>query len=70
VAPPWRHAIGFPAAGRVAERYLARGPERRLEEAMARPIVGITMGDAAGIGPEIIMKGLGRGEVHDICRPW
>ena len=36
---------------------------------MARPIVGITMGDAAGIGPEIIMKGLGRGEVHDICRP-
>jgi len=36
---------------------------------MARPIVGITMGDAAGIGPEIIMKGLARGEVHDICRP-
>jgi 4-hydroxythreonine-4-phosphate dehydrogenase len=57
-------------AGRVEERYFGRAaPERRLEEAMARPIVGITMGDAAGIGPEIIMKGLARGEVHDICRP-
>src|SRR6267378_3755248 len=57
-------------AGSVAERYFGRAaPERRQEEAMARPIVGITMGDAAGIGPEIIMKGLARGEVHDICRP-
>jgi 4-hydroxythreonine-4-phosphate dehydrogenase len=36
---------------------------------MARPIVGITMGDAAGVGPEIIMKALAVGEVHDICRP-
>jgi len=36
---------------------------------MARPIVGITMGDAAGVGPEIIMKALAVDEVHDICRP-
>src|SRR6202521_4354474 len=36
---------------------------------MARPIVGITMGDAAGVGPEIVMKALAGGEVHDICRP-
>jgi 4-hydroxythreonine-4-phosphate dehydrogenase len=36
---------------------------------MARPIVGITMGDAAGVGPEIVMKALAVGEVHDICRP-
>lgn len=36
---------------------------------MASPIVGITMGDAAGVGPEIIMKALAVAEVHAICRP-
>src|SRR2546426_4396338 len=36
---------------------------------MAPPIVGITMGDAAGVGPEIIMKALAVPEVHEICRP-
>jgi 4-phospho-D-threonate 3-dehydrogenase / 4-phospho-D-erythronate 3-dehydrogenase len=30
---------------------------------MARPIIGITMGDAAGVGPEIIMKALAVPEV-------
>ena len=30
------------------------------EEGMATPIVGITMGDPAGVGPEIIMKALAR----------
>lgn len=34
-----------------------------------RPIVAITMGDASGIGPEIIMKALARADVHAICRP-
>ena len=34
-----------------------------------RPIVAITMGDASGIGPEIIMKALGRDDVHALCRP-
>ena len=34
-----------------------------------RPIVAITMGDAAGIGPEIIMKALAREEVYAMCRP-
>jgi 4-hydroxythreonine-4-phosphate dehydrogenase len=33
------------------------------------PIVGITMGDAAGIGPEIINKALSLNEIHAICRP-
>jgi 4-phospho-D-threonate 3-dehydrogenase / 4-phospho-D-erythronate 3-dehydrogenase len=33
------------------------------------PIVGITMGDAAGIGPEIINKALSLTEIHTICRP-
>ncbi|WP_426957055.1 4-hydroxythreonine-4-phosphate dehydrogenase PdxA [Muricoccus radiodurans] len=35
----------------------------------ARPIVAITMGDASGIGPEIIMKALAREDVYAICRP-
>lgn len=34
-----------------------------------KPIVGITMGDAAGIGPEIIAKALGHKEVYENCRP-
>jgi len=36
---------------------------------MTRPIVGITMGDAAGVGPEIIMKSLAVPQVHEMCRP-
>ena len=34
-----------------------------------KPIIGITMGDAAGIGPEIIIKALSSPETEDICRP-
>jgi 4-hydroxythreonine-4-phosphate dehydrogenase len=34
-----------------------------------RPIVAITMGDASGIGPEIIMKALAREDVYALCRP-
>lgn len=33
------------------------------------PIVGITMGDAAGIGPEVTMKSLADPEMYAICRP-
>lgn len=36
---------------------------------MSRPIVAVTMGDGAGIGPEVIVKALARPEVHDVCRP-
>ena len=35
-----------------------------------RPIVAITMGDASGIGPEIIMKALAREDVYAMCRPF
>jgi 4-hydroxythreonine-4-phosphate dehydrogenase len=35
----------------------------------ARPIIGISMGDPAGIGPEIIARALSRPRVHEICRP-
>ena len=36
---------------------------------MSRPTIAITMGDASGIGAEIIMKALGRPEIQDMCRP-
>jgi len=36
---------------------------------MARPIIGITMGDAAGVGPEIIMKAMAVPEVYEMSRP-
>ncbi|RDU99493.1 4-hydroxythreonine-4-phosphate dehydrogenase PdxA [Trinickia dinghuensis] len=34
-----------------------------------RPVIGITMGDAAGVGPEIIMKSLAHESVYETCRP-
>lgn len=33
------------------------------------PVVAVTMGDAAGIGPEIIVKSLTVKKTYDICRP-
>lgn len=34
-----------------------------------KPIIGITMGDAAGIGPEVIVKALSHESVYEMCRP-
>ncbi len=34
-----------------------------------KPLIGITMGDPAGIGPEIIVKALNKPEIYDKCRP-
>ena len=36
---------------------------------MARPVIAITMGDAAGVGPEILMKALAHAAVYERCRP-
>jgi len=36
---------------------------------MSLPTIAITMGDAAGIGPEIVMKALGNPQVHALCNP-
>ena len=36
---------------------------------MERPKIAITMGDAAGVGPEIIMKTLAHADVFKRCRP-
>lgn len=33
------------------------------------PIIAITMGDAAGVGPEVIMKSLAHPKVYEQCRP-
>ena len=34
-----------------------------------RPVIGITMGDPAGIGPEIIVKAILEYDINRICRP-
>ena len=34
-----------------------------------KPILGITMGDPSGIGPEIAVKALGSAAIYNICRP-
>jgi 4-hydroxythreonine-4-phosphate dehydrogenase len=36
---------------------------------MYRPLIAITMGDAAGVGPEIIMKSLAHAALYETCRP-
>lgn len=37
---------------------------------MTLPIIGITMGDPTGIGPEIIVKALSMKEPFQVCRPF
>jgi 4-hydroxythreonine-4-phosphate dehydrogenase len=36
---------------------------------MYKPTIGITMGDPAGIGPEVIVKALRSGHLEDVCHP-
>jgi 4-hydroxythreonine-4-phosphate dehydrogenase len=36
---------------------------------MSLPVIGITMGDPTGIGPEIIVKALSKKELFQACRP-
>jgi 4-phospho-D-threonate 3-dehydrogenase / 4-phospho-D-erythronate 3-dehydrogenase len=36
---------------------------------MSLPIIGITMGDAAGISPEILVKSLADSRIRDYCEP-
>jgi 4-hydroxythreonine-4-phosphate dehydrogenase len=35
----------------------------------AHPRIGITMGDAAGVGPEVVLKALKHLDVYALCRP-
>lgn len=34
-----------------------------------RPIIGITMGDPVGIGPEIILLSLCKPSIYNVCKP-
>src|SRR5581483_11981431 len=34
-----------------------------------KPAIAISIGDPAGIGPEVVTKALATGEVHQLCRP-
>jgi 4-hydroxythreonine-4-phosphate dehydrogenase len=36
---------------------------------VARPRVGITMGDPAGIGPEVVLKAVSEADVLSVCQP-
>lgn len=40
-----------------------------MSESNRRPVIGMTMGDAAGIGPEIIVKCLQDSHIYELCRP-
>ncbi|MDQ0217695.1 4-hydroxythreonine-4-phosphate dehydrogenase PdxA [Peribacillus cavernae] len=40
-----------------------------MTETSERPIIAIPMGDPAGIGPEITVKALSKGEIYEVCRP-
>ncbi|HEY7090166.1 MAG TPA: 4-hydroxythreonine-4-phosphate dehydrogenase PdxA [Tepidisphaeraceae bacterium] len=40
-----------------------------MADTKSRPIIGISMGDPAGIGPEIIAAALASPNVHQLCRP-
>lgn len=42
---------------------------KTMQRTDRRPILGLTMGDPAGIGPEVIAKALARPEVSRLCRP-
>ena len=34
-----------------------------------RPVIVVTMGDPAGVGPEVVAKAVAEEEVQDVCRP-
>ncbi|MGC9520962.1 MAG: 4-hydroxythreonine-4-phosphate dehydrogenase PdxA [Anaerolineae bacterium] len=41
-----------------------------MSDVTERPLVAITMGDPAGIGPEIVLKALSHADLYRRCRPW
>ena len=45
---------------------LRGGVEEMLAE---RPLMGITMGDPCGVGPEVILKALAQEESYRLCKP-
>ncbi|SDT97491.1 4-hydroxythreonine-4-phosphate dehydrogenase PdxA [Desulfobacula phenolica] len=40
-----------------------------MKHSNARPVIGITMGDPVGIGPEILVKALNDSTLYAVCKP-
>ncbi|MCP4673049.1 MAG: 4-phospho-D-threonate 3-dehydrogenase, partial [Desulfobacula sp.] len=40
-----------------------------MKQSKNLPIIGITMGDPVGIGPEIVIKALSNQDLYSICKP-
>jgi len=56
-------------AERRRTRSARRFRHRRVDTLISKPLVCISMGDPAGIGPEITVKALQQDSVYDIARP-
>lgn len=54
---------------KVSENRSNRESSAKTQHTINRPKIGLTMGDAAGIGPEIIIKALGHKSVYSMCQP-
>ena len=50
---------------------MAKGKSTKISMTRSedKPLLGITMGDPAGIGPEVVAKALALGKVRGLCRP-
>jgi 4-hydroxythreonine-4-phosphate dehydrogenase len=46
-----------------------RSPAIAMNHPLTRPLVALTMGDVAGIGPEVIVKGWADHRLHALARP-
>lgn len=52
----------------MSDKYAIEEPSMDME-GEKRPVIGITMGDPAGIGPEITLKALSNRDIYYQCRP-
>ena len=58
-------ALGAPDTLSKAVSYF----ESKVVDSCDHPLLGITMGDVCGVGPEIIAKAFGRDNLYQLCRP-
>ena len=61
------HSDPHPRRGEVTSPLQRKGTGTPRTE--NRPKIGLTMGDAAGIGPEILVKALAHESVYSLCQP-
>ncbi|MBF0210621.1 MAG: 4-hydroxythreonine-4-phosphate dehydrogenase PdxA [Desulfamplus sp.] len=50
------------------QTHINQTEQNRAKKQQLRPLIGITMGDPAGIGPEVIVGALSSDSIHYICR--